>query len=289
MNLWTEPKITNTARGPIEYAESGQGAAILSLHGAMGAYDQSRILADIIAEPVYRFLAVSRPGYFQTPLSSGEKPHDQADLYASLLDELDIDKAAVMAISGGGPSAIHFALRYPDRCTCLVLASTCGGPIETSIPMSFKITCFLARFPSIVNWMRKSAMKNPEKAASRAITDPVILKQTMDDSESWALYLELMESTFDQMAKRLKGTANDIESTREITFPLEEISVPTLIVHGSKDAIVPYEHHGKVLSERIPGAKHLCVQGGEHTTIFTHRSIVRETVNEFIRKNMVHS
>ena len=47
-------------------------------------------------------------------------PAAQADAYAALLDHLDI-KAPIIGMSAGGPSAIQFALRYPDRCSGLVL------------------------------------------------------------------------------------------------------------------------------------------------------------------------
>lgn len=87
------PTIINTRLGKIEYAEYGNGPAIIALHGAMGGYDQSLILARTIGESGYRYLAVSRPGYLGTPLSSGKTPEQQADLCAALLDILGIPDA----------------------------------------------------------------------------------------------------------------------------------------------------------------------------------------------------
>jgi pimeloyl-ACP methyl ester carboxylesterase len=45
--------------------------------------------------------------------------HVQADAVAALLDVLGIRTAAVMAVSGGGPCALQFALRHPQRCCAL--------------------------------------------------------------------------------------------------------------------------------------------------------------------------
>ena len=65
-----------------------------------------------------------------TPLQSGRTPQDQADLYAAILDTLDIERAVVLGFSSGGPSAVHFAARYPDRTTSLFL--------DTAILLPFK-------------------------------------------------------------------------------------------------------------------------------------------------------
>ncbi|HWT78322.1 MAG TPA: alpha/beta fold hydrolase, partial [Candidatus Methylomirabilis sp.] len=144
------PAIVDTRRGPVEYASFGDGPAVLALHGAMGGYDQGLILARTIGGPGYRFVAVSRPGYLGTPLSAGQAPEEQADLLADLLETLGIREAAVVAISGGGPSAMHFALRHRDRCWALVLISTCGGTIDTRVPLSFQFTKLLVRWPTLL-------------------------------------------------------------------------------------------------------------------------------------------
>jgi pimeloyl-ACP methyl ester carboxylesterase len=74
------PRVVHTRRGPVEYAEVGAGPAVLCLHGAMGGYDQSLLLARSAGAPGFRYLAVSRPGYLGTPLSRGRTPEEQADL-----------------------------------------------------------------------------------------------------------------------------------------------------------------------------------------------------------------
>jgi len=70
-------KIMTTSRGPVEYLDSGTGQVVLSLHGAMGGYDQAEILARTIGESNYRFLSLSRPGYLGTSLSAGRTPEER--------------------------------------------------------------------------------------------------------------------------------------------------------------------------------------------------------------------
>jgi pimeloyl-ACP methyl ester carboxylesterase len=81
-------------------------------------------MARALSDPQFRFIAVSRPGYLRTPLETGRSPDAQADGYAALLDVLGLPQAAVIALSAGGPSALQFTLRHPNRCWGLVLVST---------------------------------------------------------------------------------------------------------------------------------------------------------------------
>lgn len=275
------PQAIQTPLGAVEYAEFGEGAAVLALHGAMGGYDQSAILARTILSGEYRVIAVSRPGYLATPLASGETPEAQADLLAALLDALDIERASVIAISGGGPTAIHFALRHPTRCQALVLCSTVSRPNTFKIPFRFQLLKLLARVPLLASHMRIKAMNNLEKTAQRTITNPVCLQNLMADPEAWALYRDLTLSTFNCMAQRMAGSENDFHITQTYDYPLEAITVPTLIVHGSDDPFVNFSEHAESAWRRIARGELLMLAGGEHAAIFTHREIVQKRLNAF--------
>ncbi len=280
---WSVPTLLNTRHGPIEYVESGEGAAVLAIHGAMGGYDQGQILARTIGEARYRYVSVSRPGYLGTPLTAGRTPEEQADLYEGLLDGLGIRQTAIMAISGGGPSAIHFALRHRDRCWGLVLISTCAGKVDTPVPISFKLMKMLVRWPAFVTLMKRRTEKDLERALRRSISDPTIRARTVADPQVRPSIEEAIAGVFDRITLRLPGTDNDIGITRTTTYPLEQIAVPVLVVHGTEDRLVPFTQHGKLLAARIPGAQLLTVEGGEHMAIFTHHNEVRTRVTRFLR------
>jgi pimeloyl-ACP methyl ester carboxylesterase len=277
-------KILTTSRGPVEYLDSGIGEVVLSLHGALGGYDQSHVLARTIGEPGYRYLSLSRPGYLGTPLTAGQIPEEQADLYAEVIDLLRIEQVVVFAVSGGGPSAIHFALRHADRCRGLVLVSTVGDKAKFKIPASFKVLTFLAKWPVLVDIMRKKAERNLEKNLRRTVPDPKILERTVNNSEVMALYSELAIGMFDGMGERIEGTKNDSIVSRTYTYPLKDIAVPTLIIHGDEDPLLPLAEHGGRLAAEIPGAQLLVAEGGAHGAIFTHREEVRSTVATFLQE-----
>jgi 2-hydroxy-6-oxonona-2,4-dienedioate hydrolase len=68
-------------------------------------------------------MEIKRFGYLRSTFHEGATFDDQAHAYAHLLAELKIDKVAVVTMSHGGPSALLFAVLYPDRVSSLTLIS----------------------------------------------------------------------------------------------------------------------------------------------------------------------
>ena len=122
--LHAESQLLETARGTVEYQMTGAGPVVLMIHGGPGGYDQGMALARLLDLHGVTVLALSRPGYRRTPLTSGETPEAQADLFAAALDALHVPQTVVIAVSWGGPSALQFALRYPDRFRGLIMLPT---------------------------------------------------------------------------------------------------------------------------------------------------------------------
>lgn len=282
----TPPRSIETAQGVVECAlAGGDGPIVLALHGAMGGWDQSLLLAQTISEPRFGVVAVSRPGYLGTPLASGRSPEEQADLYARLLDRMGVDRVGVMAVSGGGPSAVHFATRHAHRCWGLVLVSTCGTRVQGRLPFGFHLLRVLGRFGWFNSRVSRQIARDPERAARRSIQNPQQCARTLNDPVVGPLYRALLSSTSSQMARRLQGTVNDVRVTRSRELPLEQVSVPALVVHGDCDRAVPFEQHGQVLARRIPGAELVVAEGGDHVSIFTHRDLIQPRVAAFLRRH----
>ncbi|HWC63603.1 MAG TPA: alpha/beta hydrolase, partial [Rhizomicrobium sp.] len=113
--------IADTEAGPVEYAESGQGYPVLSIHGAGGGFDQGLTLAhDLIGEG-FHIIAPSRFGYLRTPIAKDGSPPAQADVHDALLAELNITRAVIVGVSAGARSAVELAIRHPARVAALVL------------------------------------------------------------------------------------------------------------------------------------------------------------------------
>lgn len=277
------PTVIQTARGGMECVRTGEGPAVLLLHGAMGGYDQSLLLGRSACGPQgHEFVAVSRPGYLGTPLDLGKAPQDQADLCAALLDAIGIGDVAVIAVSGGGQCALQFALRHAERCRALVMISACCAPLTVRLPLRFHLLKWMARFPALAGMMQRKAAADPDRAAARAIPDPALRARTLHHPEAAPLLRALQTSTMERMAERLPGTLNDIAQSRlPFAYPVERIAAPMLIIHGTVDSAAPFEH-AKSLAVRVPGAELMTIEGGEHVSLFTHLDEIRARVRPFL-------
>ena len=277
------PRVIVTRGGPVECAVTGEGPAILSVHGGIGGYDQGLRVATAALGSVRRtVIAISRPGYLGTPLSAGATPASQADLFADVLDALRIRDVDVMAISAGGPSAIEFSVRHRARCRSLVLISACTGRLEVRLPARVQALRLLSRWPSLVAAILRRLARDPERMAGWLISDPKARAAIRGDAESRALLIELQRDILDQLAPRMVGTEHDLRLMGTMdALPLEKVEVPVLALHGTADEIVSFAHAGAVAS-RVPGARVVAIDGGEHVCLFTHRETVRANVREFL-------
>lgn len=278
-----DPSEVQTAFGSVELARFGAGPAVLALHGGLGGFDQALLLArSALGEGApFDVLAPSRPGYLGTPLGSLASPEAQADLYAALLDTLGIERVLVLAISAGGPGALAFAARHRERCAGLVLVSACTGRLDVPARVRARLPVFrvLSRLPGLVGLMGWMTARQPEQAARASILDDGVRAATLAHAEAGPLMRALQESIFHQMARRLPGTLSDTD--RLAALPpvfADPPGVPTLVIHGTADRVVPFAH-----GERLDGSAELmAIAGGEHVCLFTHLDDVRARVAAFL-------
>lgn len=282
----TSPTITRTSHGPVEYVSTGDGPPILALHGGMGGYDQGLILARAALpdSDSFHVISISRPGYLRTPLRSGESPEEQADMCAYLLDSLGIERAFVIAVSAGGPSALQFASRYPSRCVGVILVSCCTGHLDVPPKVASRIPLLklLAYFPWLTALMRWRAARDPERGAIRAIADDAVRARTLEHRDAGPLMRALQASAMSKLSRRLPGTLNDMEQFSVAPpLPLKRIKAPILVIHGTADRVVPFAHAKRVADE-APNAELMAIEGGEHVSIFTHIDAIRARVAGFL-------
>lgn len=268
-------QVIETEKGPVEYSINGEaGPFIAVMHGGPGGYDQTAALFSGLFEQGFRILSWSRPGYLRTPLKTGRTFEEQADVFKALLDTLGIETAALVAYSAGGPPAIHFAARYPQRIWSLILECAVSKRYEmnhNNIGENILFRHLMFNDPSL--WLADVFAKHEpylvgvatiEMESSLEEEDVMhLMRAIMKDEHRVKILMELIRS-MSPSKLRTRGLNNDLKQLREIDrLPLERVAARTLIIHGSDDTDVPLEH-ARNAAESIPGSELFLVEKGFH-------------------------
>ncbi len=281
-NLSFESKVVETRQGRVEYfltdEENKEKPVIMCSHGGMGGVDQSRLILDWINIDKYRLLCVSRPGYLLTPVESGKSIEEQANLFAGLLDSLDIKKACMISVSAGGPSAYTFAIKYPERLWGLIAIDSVSGFYdmpETVGPIGaiFFTSNFGQKLLKVVGNKKPEWFANEIFKAEAYFTKNQ-LKKHIDyvlSNEEPKRFMRAFMNSMNPYNLRQTGTENDMKLFRQLThLEVEKIKVPTLIIHGTHDADVKF-YDGVYAYENIKDAKRYWIEEGSHLGFWLHK------------------
>jgi 2-hydroxy-6-oxonona-2,4-dienedioate hydrolase len=256
-------RTVDTACGEIEYGEQGDGPPVLVIHGAGGGYDQGLALGNALLGDGYHLIAPSRFGYLNAPVPEDLSAEAQADIYACLLDELGIERVAVVGVSAGGPSSLAFAERYPDRTAALVLVSAMSHAEprkEGAAGTQEQVRDTLLK-SDLAYWLFVNAAK-PTLLETLGVSRVVQAGMTPEDHTQVDDFLTSMYP----MSQRAPGMAADGEIITALDLPLEDITAPTLVFHARDDTLVPYTH-GQYSAETIPGARFITLPDGGHLLV----------------------
>jgi len=202
-----EARVVETAFGPVAYASRGTGSPVLAIHGAGGGHDQGRLLAEAFLPDGFSWIAPSRFGYPGSPMPADPSTAAQADAFAEMLDSLGIERVTLLAMSGGVPPALQFALRHPDRTQALILLSLAPyAPLtaeeqELPVPILFYDALFATDLPL---WTLRRV--TPRALAPMFDARPELVAQ-MTGAE--AAFLDAMIAAFLPVTLRRAGLANE--------------------------------------------------------------------------------
>jgi len=260
--------------GTVEFLDEGGGLPVLVSHGVLGGHDNIRELVDLWCGSQYRAVGPSRFGYLGSEMPPSATVAMQADVYAALLDHLGLERVVVCGFSAGGPAAIQFTLRHPDRLHGLVLGSSyLPGMGARAAPKAL-----LPLVRAVIGWERGWWLlkRYRPRLLARIMGVPKTWDPSGDDD-----FLSIRQALFPIRPKRF-GIAFDavVSEPASNHFPLEDVTVPTLFVHAADDRLAPYEHVEPAVN-RVPNAHLVTIQSGGHLFL-EHAEAVRQATSTFI-------
>jgi pimeloyl-ACP methyl ester carboxylesterase len=211
----------------------GDGPPLLWIHGLGGIW-QNWLLNIPAFMDTHRCVAVDLPGFGQSELPAGEiSIRGFAQTVARVCDELDVENPVVIGNSMGGFTGAELAVSFPTRVSKLVLVAAAGLSTE-----------YLAREPLLA--AARAFMALTARTGLRG--NPVVKRQRI---RRWALQavvryperLSVPLTTELVAGANAPGFLSAFEALMGYSFreKLERIEVPTLIVWGRNDMLVPVD------------------------------------------------
>jgi pimeloyl-ACP methyl ester carboxylesterase len=196
---------------------------------------------------------------------AGAPGYTGADLAADaagVLDALGRRSAHLAGISMGGALAQQVALAHPGRVDSLVLISTSpavpGGPGRAELPpMSEELRAYFAAEVPRPDWTERTAVIDYIVDYERRLE----AAHYFDEAHVRALVERIVDRTNDMAASAMNhalAEEGELPSGR-----LDDITAPTLVIHGTADPLFPYGH-GEALAGAIPRAELLPLEGVGH-------------------------
>ncbi len=178
-----------------------------------------------------------------------------ADVTA-VLDATGVQKAVVLGMSLGGMIAQQTAVEHPERLRALVsLASSCGDP----------------ELPSAAPEVSEALIK-PGEATIEAQIESDIESRRLWSNPDW-FDVDALREFFAAIYTRnfepgggLRQYAAAMRTPSRLDA-LQQLDIPTLVVHGENDTLLLPEH-GRRTAELIPGAEYLEIEGFSHDFVY---------------------
>ncbi len=230
-----------------------------------------------------KFDGVKAPGLVKMTLLSkiGFTPKvpytlaDMADDGVGLLDALGIERAHIVGASMGGMIAQHVAARHPDRCLSLTTVfSTTGNP----------------KLPPARPEAMKALITRPDSTEEGVLVEHgMMLARTIGSPGYPAPEDRLRERTLASVRRSFypEGPTRHLSAIvadGDHRAMLRDIAVPTLVLHGEDDPLVPCEG-GRDTAASIPGAKLKTIPGWGHDLPLELVDELAGAIGEHARQN----
>jgi pimeloyl-ACP methyl ester carboxylesterase len=229
----------------IHYQEKGTGTPLVLIHG----YTSSTYSWKDVFEPLsrtFRVIAVELKGFgFSGKLDGDYSRRAQATLVARLLEHLNLEKAWLAGNSMGAEVALNVALANPERVAGLILIDSAGIDVKGagSLAPSYLLVPIVGR---ILIALSLTSDKLVREGLEKSFYD-----RAKVTDERVAYYYRPLQTRGGQLTALRARTQSG-------QFPLEpelaRLNVPTLILWGNQDALIPLEA-GRKLNALIKNSK----------------------------------
>jgi non-heme chloroperoxidase len=270
--------ITTKDGTTIYYKDWGKGPAVTFSHGWPLSSDMWDGQMMFLAERGFRVVAHDRRGHGRSSQPwSGNDMDGYADDLAAVIDTLDLSDITMVGHSTGGGEVARYIGRYGTKRVSRAVLLAAVPPIMLKSPANPE-GLSIEVFDNL-----RAALANDRSQAYRDFAAPFyganrpgakVSQGTLDQFWLWS------------MQAGLKNAYDSVKAFSETDFTddLKKFDIPTLVMHGEDDQIVPVKNSGKKSAELIKDAVEIYYPGLPHGLTATHADIVNRDLLAFIEQ-----
>jgi non-heme chloroperoxidase len=267
--------ITTKDGTTIYYKDWGTGPVITFSHGWPLNSDMWDAQMLFLANQGFRCVAHDRRGHGRSSqATSGNDMDGYADDLAAVIEALDLKNITMVGHSTGGGEVARYIGRYGTKRVAKAVLIAAVPPImvkSAANPEGLPIELF--------DGLRSALVKD------RSQTYKDFASQFFGANRPGA---QVSQGTLDQfwlwsMQSGLKNSYESIKAFSETDFSedLRKFDIPTLVVHGEDDQIVPVKNSARKSAQLIKGAVEIYYPGLSHGLIATHPDLINRDLLAF--------
>ena len=266
----------NSASIDLYYEDHGSGKPVVLIHSYLLSSTSWEKQTTALLEAGYRVITYDRRGFGQSSRPATGYDYDTlAQDLRALVTTLDLDNFALVGYSmGGGEVARYLGTYGTERVSHVVFISavppfllkTEDNPegVDGSVFAGLK-QAIQADRPSFVSGIRHEFYNLDVFGGSR------VSEQTVQASFNIAVAASPIATL----------RCVDIWGT-DFRADLARIDVPTLVLHGDADRIVPFPASGLRMEKSVRGSRLVVIEGGPHAILWTHPEVVDPALIAFL-------
>ncbi|MGX5218823.1 MULTISPECIES: alpha/beta fold hydrolase [Pseudomonas] len=271
---------TITTRDGVEiyYKDWGSGQPIVFSHGWPLTADSWESQMLFLADQGYRVIAHDRRGHGRSsqPWEGNDMDHYADDL-AELIEALDLKNAVLLGFSTGGGEVARYVGRHGTARVAKL------GLISAVPPLMLQTPDNPEGVPiEVFDGIRAGSIENRSQLYKDLASGPffgfnrpgAVTSQGMVDWFWMQGMLGGHKNTYDCIAAF---------SATDFTEDLKKFDVPTLVVHGDDDQVVPIGRGGQASAKLVAGAKLIVYPGAPHGLTDTHKDQLNADLLAFIK------
>ena len=261
------------------YRVAGSGPPIVLIHGMLNSSSHWRSVALDLADE-HTVIAPDLIGHGDSAAPRGDYSLGaHAASIRDLLAAIGVERATIVGHSLGGGVAMQFFYQFPQRIERLVLISSGGlghevNPMLRTAALPGVSAALSMIRPRLLGglWEGGRRMRERELRVGAYLQAIARALRPLENRDARAAFLHTLRSVIDVHGQRVSAT--------DRLYLLE--SIPTLIVWGERDKMIPLEH-GRLAHESIPHSRFITLAGSAHFPHLDEPATVARVLREFVR------